>query len=325
MIISLFRSTAFLKIIIFAVLSLVLWLGAFINPPSKPQLLLDGFLGYLLPDSFVVPALASTIPAFGFVVVHALFLNNILTSNTIFSKLLFFPALIFVMLSSFDPSLLILHDGLIISLLITLSFQNLFQLYDKRDTLQEAFNAAFWIGVASFIRIEASIMMLFVWGSFLICRITAWREWIISALGYATPWLLTASVLYLTNNFRLIGSYFAAVEIGVALNLSAFYTTQMVFFIFTAFLLLLGMVKIESEIRDKVISIRKSFAVIKLMLFIAVFTFIAGGNNPSGSFYFIAPPASVVLSYFFMVRKKLFWAELLFLILLGLIIAWRFI
>ncbi|HSW67646.1 MAG TPA: hypothetical protein VLH16_03615 [Bacteroidales bacterium] len=325
MIIRLFKSSYFLKLFSFILISLGLWAGAFVNPPSYTQDLFDGFIWHLLPGRFIVPAFTATILAFLLLVAQALYLNNILTAIPLFSQSIFFPALLFVMLGSFDPNLLTLHDGSIISLLLVLSFRNLLHFYDKDETIKEAFNAAFWMSVASLFHIEAAVMMLFVWGSFVVCRLTAWREWVVSLLGFATPWLLIISALYLTDGLKQLTGYFTDIEAKFSFAFSTIHLKQWIFFAAIAFLLLLSLVKIESEIHDKVISIRKNLAVVKVMLFVGVLSFVAGLSDPSESFYLMIPPSTVVMAYFFMARKKLFWAELFFSLLLALIVTFRFI
>lgn len=324
MLIKIFRSGYIIKIVIFLIVSFLLWLPAFIFPEpmigtSTFGIAYDALPGILmLSDRFIV------LLSFLLLLIQAVIFNAVLVENPLFSRSVFLPALIYVILMSYNPSFLTLHPALVANLFLILSLKNLYSTYSKNEAFRESFNASFWVALASLFHLPAILMVGVIWAAFFIFRINSWREWLISFIGLTTPYLLIVMGMYLFDELDFLKNYypddFAWIWIKTEISL-------MDYVFWPAFILLISVAffKFTIERMDKIISIRKSFSVVNTLLIITVLSLFFSGINPYHHVYLIFPASSVIIAYYFIETKRHIYAELLFILLLLSIVIVKFI
>jgi hypothetical protein len=324
MLIRIFRSGYIIKIFMFLVVSLLLWLPAFLSPPQPVASTTFGIAYDFLADFFIFSDTINVLVAFVLLLLQAIVFNAVLVENPLFSKSVFLPALIYVILMSHNPANLILHPALIANFFLIFSLKNLYSTYEKKEALREAFNASFWVALASLFYLPAIYMMVLIWSAFLIFRINTWREWMISIIGVSTPYLILIAFFYLTDRMSFLRAYYPG-------NLSwiwANFTVRFSDYIFwPAFLILIlvAYFKFSTERVDKIISVRKGFAVVNAFLVIAAISILFSGPDPHQHAYLLFPASSVIIAYYFIEMRKMIWPELLFLLLLASIVVVKFI
>lgn len=315
MLIRIFRTGYFIKIFMFLIISLLLWFPVFLNPPS---LVTESTLGIgyevILSKLFLSARLATFI-AFALLLIQAMVFNALLANNPFFSKSVFLPALVYVILMSHHPLQLTLHPALIANFFLIFSLKNLYNTYDKKEALREAFNTSFWVSVASLFYLPAIFMMLLVWWAFLIFRINTWREWLISVIGAATPYLLLLTGCYLTDTIDFLKAFYPGNLSWVWAELSI---TQHDYIFWPAFLILLlvAYYKFSVERNDKIISVRKGFAVVNAYMVLSALTLLIAGPDLHQHAYLLFPASAAIISYYFIETRKRILAEILFLLLL---------
>lgn len=308
----------------FLIISLLLWLPAFLSPPQPVTSTTFGIAYDFLADFFSFSGTINVLVAFVLLLMQAIVFNSVLVENPLFSKSVFLPALIYVILMSHNPANLILHPALIANFFLIFSLKNLYNTYEKKEALREAFNASFWVAFASLFYLPAIYMLVLIWSAFLIFRINAWREWLISIIGVSTPYLLLVTGFYLTDGMDFLRAYYPDNLSWIWTNLTA-RLADYIFWPAFLILILVAYFKFSTERVDKIISVRKGFAVVNAFLVIAATSILFSGPNPHQHAFLLFPASSVIIAYYFIEMKRMIWPEVLFLLLLASIVVVKFI
>lgn len=324
MLLRIFQSGYFIKFFMFLIIFILLWVPAFLHPPDifLPTGLGIGF--ELLANNLHLPAQVTVGIAFIILLVQAIVFNYVLVGNPVFSKSVFLPALIYIILMSHNPALLTLHPLLIANFFLVFSLKNLYNTYEKPQAFRESFNASFWISVASLFYYPIIFFIVFIWASFLIFRINSWREWLISVIGLCMPYLLLIIIFFLTDQLDAFTSYYFK---GISwIGLSFHFNLQdYIFWPVFLLLLLVAYYKFNHERTEKTINIRKGFAVVNALLLISIVSLLFNGFNAHLQEYLIFPAAAIVIAYYFIEARKKKFAELFFALLLIAVVVIKFL
>jgi hypothetical protein len=299
----------------FLAVSLLLWLPAFIHPPNSITFSTYGIAYDYLVGIFRYSERIIVVIAFVALLGQAIIFNVVLVENPFFSKSVFLPALIYVILMSHNPLYLTMHPMLLANFFLIFSLKNLLNTYEKQEAFRESFNASFWVAIATLFYLPAIYFLLLIWVAFILFRISSWREWVISLIGFGIPLLMMAIVFYLADRFDFLLHYypnnFTVFRTSLSINLHDY-------IFWPAYLVLMGVayLKFIRELPDKIISMRKSFAVVNVFLLLSTATIVFSGTNPHLHSFLIFPAASVIVAYYFIETKRIVLAELLFLLLL---------
>jgi hypothetical protein len=315
MLIRIFRSGYTIKVTMFFIIAFLLWIPAFINLPapiteSTYGIAYDFLFGYFQPG-----AILSTVIAFVLLLFQAIVFNAVLVSKPLFSRSVFLPAMIYVVLMSHNPAMLTLHPALIANFFLILALSNLYDTYEKNDPYRETFNSSFWIAMATLFYLPAAWMMIFLWSAFIIFRISGWREWIISLIGFAVPLILFAAGSYILDGFAFASTFYPS---GFKWLISEFAPglAEIVFWSVYTVVFLVSYYKFTVERSNNTIQVRKAFAVVNAFLITSVLTVFISGPNPLFHSHLVFPASSVIISYYFIEREKSIWTEILFAVLL---------
>lgn len=323
MLIHLFRKSYLLQYILLLLLALILWLGAFIHPFEIPivtdSLLTPGYslLFGLLHENILLQVFIAFILAIS----GALLFNYALTKFDLVPKNTLVPAMIYIVLLSYSPSLLLLHPVAIPALLMVLILYFLFQVYTEEEAFAQIYNIGLLIGISSMFYFPSIFFILFIWLTFIVYRLYSWREWTIPITGLITPYLFLFTYYFLTDSiepaYLAYAAYFSKItifQISFDFSILNYIITSMVvlFSIWAGVLLL-------SDIQEKIISLRKRYWTIYYLLAIAIFTYIFSDIYFKWHQVFVLIPVSVFLAYAFSQLKNLRWIEILWGILFSLI------
>lgn len=324
MLLRIFQSGYFIKIFMFLFVSILLWVPAFLHPPTAFSSTGLGIGFELLAKLIHFPAQLTVGFAFAILLVQAIIFNYVLIENPIFSKSVFLPALIYMILMSHNPDMLTLHPLLIANFFLVFSLKNLYNTYEKPEAFRESFNASFWISTASLFYYPVIFLIFFIWASFLIFRINTWREWLISVIGFCMPYLVLGIIFFLAGNLQIFISYYLK---GISwLGLTFHFNLQdYIFWPVFLLLLLIAYYKFNLERTTKTINIRKSFAVVNALLLISVISLIYNGFDAYLQEYLIFPAASIVIAFYFIEARRKFFAELFFAFLIIAIVIIKFL
>lgn len=323
MLIHFFKKSYLLQYIILLLLAILLWIGAILQPHvdivNASPFLTPGysFLLHLLNDN----AKLKVILALVFVISGAFIFNYSLTKFDLVPKNTLAPAMVYIVLMSYSPSLLCLHPVAIPAFLTVLILYYLFQVYTEEEAYAQIFNIGLLIGISSFFYFPSIFLLLFIWLTFIIYRLYYWREWMIPIAGLITPYLFLFTYYFMVDSlepaFLAYTNYFSYITIfhfNFGFSILNYIITSLIvlLFLWSGFLLLSG-------IQEKIISLRKRYWTIFYLLAIAIVTYFFSDVFFKWHQVFSLVPASVFVAYAFSQLKNLRWVEIYWGIIFTLI------
>lgn len=214
---------------------------------------------FLLSPS-LLPARAETLQYINaaLLLIIALFVNMILIKRDLIPNQSFLGAVVFILLSWLTPGGPFLFNGLLVTLLLLISLNSLMNMYMKPHPYSDVMTATIAIGVASFFIPETIIFLfLFVWLGFFTLRITSWREWIISIVGFLVPYFYLGVYLFFTDQLWPFYQKYVGYIQNYTLLLQPVSLINTITIILLILLWLIVFFRVLSGIGDKLIAVRK--------------------------------------------------------------------
>ncbi len=313
MFIKFFKSGFPVQYITIAIIGLLLWFRAFLDPLAMPlpdgPVPLYGLVYDLLKDTPRVAAILGFLLVLG----ESIWLTGVLNKHELVLKNSSLSSLVFILLMSFIPEQLTLTPVNIAVFLLIVILKYLLRSYNKPEHLDLVYGAGFFTAVASLFFLPFLIWFVFVPISFVIFRSGQWRVWVGSLIGVATPFIFL-SVYY----FWLDELPFRIAEYGVFFSHLLFYPTpfKLDFWLIGGFTLLLalwGIFSMWSGPIEKTVEIR---AKTNLFLWIFIFTAISFAFSRSLAIFHVAlafPAFTLAITGTLNGLKKVAIAEWIFL------------
>jgi len=311
MLLRIFRSQSPIQFILIIPLVIGLWYSSFgtgiMQFPGNYDIGLYGFI-FRLVSHF--PTLSSLL-ALVLVSLQAIILNYLLIKNNLSLRNNLLPSYIFILLTGSTHSLTQLSAPLIASFFIMLSVVELLGMYELKDPFKECFNASFFITIASLFYFPAIIFFILIWISFLVYRVLSWREWIISFIGFFSVSIFCWFYFFWNNQVPMIWNqieqFFAFPEhFHVKFNRFGYIIWGIIALIFLG-----ALSNIMNHIYEKVIAIRRKIWVIIFMFMIALLSFFYANQQFRFQIIFLTIPATIIINYATLNRKKPMRSEIL--------------
>jgi len=231
------------------------------------------------------------------------------------------PAMVYIVLMSYSPVLLCLHQLSVPALLTVLILYYLFQIYTEEEAYAQTYNIGLLIGISSLFYFPFIFFILFVWLTFIVYRLYSWREWTIPITGIITPYLFLFTYYFLTDNLEPAYSAYAEYFSRITIFNFSFEFSVMNYIITTLIILLFlwSAFRLLSDIQEKIISLRKRYWAVFWLFAIALFTAFFSDIYLKWHQLFYLIPVSVFIAYAFSQVKKLLWTEIIWGILVMLI------
>jgi len=324
MLISFFRKSYLLQYLLLLLLTIILWIDAIIHPqvnPIDPESLLTP--GYSLLLSLLnYNHVLHVIIALLLVISGALVFNYSLTKFDLAPKNTLVPAMIYILLMSYSPSLLSLHPAALPALLTVLILYYLFQVYTEEEAYAQTYNIGLLIGISSLFYFPSIFFILFIWLTFIVYRLYSWREWMIPLTGIITPYLFLFTYYFLMDSPEPAYLAYADYFLEIALLNFRFEFSVMNYIITTLIILLFfwSAFWLFSDIQEKIISLRKRYWAVFWLFAVALLTYIFSDIFFKWHQVFCLIPVSVFITYAFSQVRKLRWIEIIWGILFLLIV-----
>ncbi len=315
------KSGTFIQFAIFAVILVMTWVPAFVNPVIPVLSPADGPLYSLLVTWLQQFPLLTVAVALILVVLQALTLFYVFQANGFFGRSNFLPALIILLAYSWNVNYQTMHAALPAGLFIIVALNSIMIMYGRPAAYHQVFTASFALGLASLFYIPLAYFLFFVWFTLITYRISSWREYAVALIGYVLPFIYYISWLFWDDNLvkglnNLSGSLFNLVLPARLTLMNAIWLSL------SAFIMFVAMAAVLNVMNDKLISLRRRAWVLFNFSFIAlVAILLAGWPVLSANYLFVIPMAffstgSVIL------LKRPFWFEMLalgyFLLFVGM-------
>ena len=308
MFLRIYKNGNFFHAISIIIIAVVLWIPAFLFPGpttySEGSSLVFSLLFSLIPGS----NFAHILIAFLFVLASALIVNFLVVTNDLAGKNSTHGFFLFVMLSAASTVFMTLNAEIIASFFILLMLNELFKLPKSNESLPNAFNASFLLGVASLFYLPLIVLLVVIILSLMTYRISTWRDYVVSIIGAFLP-LVFAFVLYFFFDLQEVFLSKISAAFTVDLSVTGFSRPDLILALLLAGLVVPSFIKINGTAIEKSILMRQKMSVINwltlfLLLILIVFT------KQATSWFLLLVPFSLILTTAFAGVKKLKWVDL---------------
>ena len=307
MIVNLFRHTQALSILSVFILSITMWsalsyqeYSGLINGLSP---LYEGFISPILNYSIIARILTGV-----FIFWQALMVNKLMVGQGIYSTNTFYPALLFVLISSASPQFMHLSPNFIALLFLIVALQKIINCYLAKNAHTLVFESAFLLSIAILIHPPYLLFIPLIWIGMSIFSLGEWRYWVLSILGLVCPQIIgfTLGAYFEIQhlNFKSLFLFFEQSQVA-----SQFSIFDLLSFSIYGIAILLALIEVIFSLKKKKIKARKSFVLILwLFLFQALYLFL-DPSAFSSKLQIVALPASIFISNYYYYKKTTTWIK----------------
>jgi hypothetical protein len=321
----LFRNKSPYTVLILLILALVLKAQMLIAPQA-PQPLEGYFLynGIVKAFNVVIRGNAFLYTFFTIIMlfVQSLYLNFITHRHKLYARSTYFPALVFLLLTSIHPSFnyfgvpVLVNWCLLIGLDICLGFNH------SVSPRKNLFNAGFAIGIAGLLYF-AGVGYLFVFlAALALLRPFNAGEWIVASMGYLTPLYFAASILFIVDMLPALG-HWPDLDLIVVRKLH----NPIYLGILSTGIVVLGggsLFAMNQQLPKATIYVRRSWIAILAYLVVSIFVALFGNVLVSNAWLLTIPALSLVIAQGLMLEKSKWFSNFIFYFLVVMVIACRF-
>lgn len=318
-----FRSLNPLNIVLLAGVAIVLRLGVLFELPDTINFdFIEPFARFLInmplesafsPFSNVVIALVLTL-------VQALIFNRIINSYNLLGKPTFLPALLYVTTTSLFSPFVLLTPTLICNFIVLWMIEKFLSIYRRHDVRSVMYDLGMMVALGTLIYFPFIAMMPLLWLSLLIFRPFNWREWLTGVIGFMTIFFFLAVYYYWNDSLTQFYRIWLPLATPFPVNLRINWYDYLVL-IPVVLILGLGGLQLRSNFFRSFVQTRKSFQLLFFMLLLGLISFYLKSEFRIYHFLLCAPPAAVMMAYYFVQAGKKRWIyEGLYVLLAGFII-----
>ena len=316
------KSGTFIQFTIFTVFLVILWIPAFVNPLVPVRTPADGPL-YTLLANLVQPFSIFTISLSIILVVSQAFIAfYVFQANGFFKRSNFIPAIVILLAYSWNINFQTMHAVLPAGIFIIIALNSIMGMYGKQAPYQQVFISAFSIGIASLFYIPLAYMLLMIWFTLITFRISTWREYAVSVIGFLLPLIYYISWLFWNDNL-LIGLQHLAASLYNFILPPRISVVNTIWLSASSLIMIVSIFAVLNVMNDKLISLRRrSWVLFNYSLTALGAILMAGWPILSANYLFVIP-LSFFLAGSFTLIKRPFWFEMLALAYLLLFIGIR--
>ena len=313
-----FRTDVFLQIVIIVVVSITMWVGAFINPQPMPMVG-GGQLYYWLTG--MLSPLWGTIIAYVLVLLEGFLLNGLLYRHKMIAQSTLLPMLFYVIAMSLgSPTLTPILVG---NLMLLIAIDQLMLTTTLLSLpLDKVFAAAAAIALATLFCPAMAVFFIPLVASMFNYSLYGWRDWTMLLLGILAPYIILETIFFLSDqmfyrNYLILYSF-----TDIHLNASGGWLQWVGSALFMLLLLMgLGAAFVNSQSRN--INFKKNISTILLFLLGSVAYMLYTSIVPVPTEAFALPFACCCTSLFIEPKRKEFGSNLFFVLIIVLFVILR--
>lgn len=317
------KSGTFIQFTIFIIITLILWIPALVHPLLPVVTSADGPLYSMLAGWLKSSPASAVITALILIITQAFIAFYVFQANGFFKRNNFLPAIIILLSYSWNSGFQTLHAMVPAALFLIISLSSIIGMYGKQAAYQQVFVVSFSIGIASLFYIPLAYLLLMIWFSLITYRISTWREYAVSLIGYFIPFLYFICWLFWNDNLQNGLKQFSRALLNLIVP-PGISTLNTIWLTSSAIVMIISMFAVLNVMNDKLISLRRRSWVLFNFSFTALLAlFLVGWPILSANYIFVVP-LSFFITGSFTLTKRPFWFEILALALLLVFIVIRF-
>jgi hypothetical protein len=318
-----FRSLNPINILLLTVIAIILRLGVLIQLPEKLNFdFLEPFSRFLLaiPLQEAFSPFANLFFALVLTLLQAFIFNKIVNHYNLVGKPTFLPALLFVTLSSLFPSFVLLSPTLVCNFLVLWMIEKFLSVYRRDEVRSVMFDLGMMVAAGTLIYFPFIAMMPLLWISLIIFRPFNWREWLAGIIGFLTIFFFLAVYYYWNDSLDQFYKIWLPLANPFPVNFRINWYDYLVL-IPVVIILAFSIIQLQSNFFRSFVQTRKSFQLLFFMMLLGLISFYLKPDFRIYHFLLTAPPAAVIMSYYFAHASKKRWVyEGLYVLLAGFIV-----
>ncbi|GAA4303226.1 hypothetical protein [Compostibacter hankyongensis] len=203
----------------------------------------------------------------GLLFLQALGINRLSNHFRLFPKNTYFPAMCYLLFSSFFREWNYFSAPLLVNTLMVGLLFLLISLYAAPDGRGKVFNAGFFIGLMMLVYTPACIFLLLLWLALVINRPFKIVEWVMAVVGILTPLYFLGTWLFLTD--RWVGAVqLPAFSLDYPHLAKAYLPAAAILVMLVVFLY--GLLRMQQHFFKLLIQIRKVWSLLLVYIFLAL-------------------------------------------------------
>ncbi len=311
-----FKSDYIFQFIFLMIISIIIWIKPFLSadlsysPLNAP---LFDVIQWFFSDNPTLKIIIS----FLLILMQALILKSILSSNDLMPKNSLLPAFLYILLMSSFANFQHIHPLLFANFFLIVALRTILTTYSKPDSYEQIFNATLLISIGSMFYFPVIFFLILIWLVFFIFSLLKWREWVISIFGFITPYLFLFSFYFLTDVFqeKMLAYQLFFKKIGfynphLSISNYIFLGTVGLLFIFS-------LLYISTRLGEKSIIHRKKVIVLIMFVIITILTLFFAKDFLVFHLCLFLIPFSYFFAHFMTQIKKVIISEIIYLVLFG--------
>jgi hypothetical protein len=299
------------------------WAGSFLHP-QLPGIVL--YESRPMPLYGVLKMVVGITPFASGIVILALFgfmlflLINFNTSIFFINERTFLPAFFYILLIAIFPQCLVMNPVLPASILLMAAMRRIMDSYRKPGTAYNFFDAGLLIGIGTLFYADFIWFGVMLIAGIILLRSGNLKEIVISLLGLAAPFIITAGIYYILG--KDAGAFVSDIKDNLFESTAGYQFTRLsvIVLVFIGLIVLLSTGFLLMKMNSQKIKSRKTFNLLLWSLAIsgALLLFVP---SVSVEIVWIAGiPACYLLAHYFIFEKKKVFAEIVFSLFVLLVI-----
>ncbi len=317
-----FRSINPVNIILLAGITLLLRAGIFFRLPEHVSVdFIEPFTRLWLPvpieNSFSV--LTNVFLAASLLFIQALVFNRIINSYNLLGKSTYLPALLYLSAGSLFAPFLILSPAIFCNILMLWMIEKFLSIYKRDQVSSVMYDLGMIVAVGTLIYFPFIAMLPVLWISLIIFRPFNWREWLAIVTGFITIFFFLAVFYYWNDSLDKFYQIWLPLASKFPTNFNINYYDTLVL-IPVAVILILGFFQLQKNFFRSVVQLRKSFQLLFFVFLTGLISFYLKEDLRLYHFLLCAPPAAVLMAYYFVHATQRYVYESLYVVLVAGII-----
>ncbi|HBX51619.1 MAG: hypothetical protein A2275_09995 [Bacteroidetes bacterium RIFOXYA12_FULL_35_11] len=219
----------------------------------------------------------------------------------------YLPAFLFILLMGSYVHLQRLHPALCANIFMIWALDKVLASYKTHKALSGIFDASLLISCASLFYLNAAFLIVFIWIGFLIVKSLKPYEFILSLLGFITPYFFVASYYYLTDKITFFTDTLI-VNFQIKNTILVWNNYHLILFSFIGLMFLAAVLYYVQGVNMKKIAIRRFYLIFILFVPATAAIFVLQASSSVEIFTFLAMPVAYLLSYLLISIRK-FWVK----------------
>lgn len=271
MIISVFKKDYIPQLLFITVISVLLWLKAFLHPELlpvniEPYSLFYGPMAFFAANHMT----AAVIISFFMILLQGLFLNYILAYNKLSNPMSLFPMFIYVVLMSVQFKNQTFTPMLFTNMFLLMSLHNMLQCYNQSVSYEKIFNASFCLSLTFLFYFPATYLIVLMILVLVIYRLYHWRKWVVMILGIIAPFFAVFTYFFLTDGLETVFSALSSKMLRITPSVSVTNVGEVcISAIFLIFIFVSSFASV-GQFSDNVIIYRKKTTIILLLFLLGI-------------------------------------------------------